>query len=61
MRINRNFTPFSLEIESKVELEFLQEILWETIKKRDYFILGRYSNDPTAEKAKYLLSLLEHV
>lgn len=59
MRINKKFTPFSLEIESREEVAFLQEVLWSTIKARSSILLGRIYKDSTTEKAKYLLSLLE--
>lgn len=62
MRINRKFTPFSLEIESKEEVEFLKEVLYSCINKdRSYILLGRICKDSLTEKAQYLLSMLERV
>lgn len=61
MKINRKFTPFSIEIESKEEQEFLKAITFEYTQKRNSILLGKYYNDPNLEKAKYLLSILEYV
>jgi len=61
MRINRKFTPFCLEIDSKEEEEFLKEVLYSCIKSRSSILLGRIYKDSITEKAQYLLSLLERV